>query len=290
MSDGAWIIIIGTLAAVSCGLPGCFLILRKMAMTADAVSHAVLPGIVLAWLLTGRINSLAVVAGAGLFGVLTSSLIEFLHKRFKLQNDASVGIVYTFLFALGIILVSLYAGHTDLDTDCVLFGDITYTPLDTLYTSGGISLGPRSVWILGTILLLNITFVVLGYRKLFITSFDAVFAAASGISVALWHYALMTMVSLTAVSSFESVGSVLVIALMTVPPAAAYMLTHALKKMLLLTCLFGALSASFGYFLASLTDSSVAGSIGIMAGIILLVAFFLSPQYGFRRLKMKHKF
>ena len=290
MNDGAWIILTGTLAAVSCGLLGCFLILRKMAMTADAVSHAVLPGIALAWLLTGRINSFAVVAGAGLFGVLTTSLIELFHKKFRLQNDASVGIVYTFLFAVGIIIVSLYAGHTDLDTDCVLFGDITYTPLDILYGPKGQVLGPRSVWVLGSMLLLDIAFIVLSYRKLFVTSFDAVFAAASGISTALWHYALMTMVSLTAVSTFESVGSVLVIALMTVPPAAAYLLTHSLKKMLLLTCIFGTLSASLGYFLASATDGSVAGSMAVVAGILLLFAFLLSPEYGLRRVRMSRRF
>lgn len=289
MSDAAWIILTGTLAAVSCGLLGCFLILRKMAMTADAVSHAVLPGIALAWLLTGRVNSFAVVAGAGLFGVLTTSFIELLHKKFRLQNDASVGIVYTFLFAAGIIIVSLYAGHTDLDTDCVLFGDITYTPLDVLHHPDGRSLGPRSVWILGSMLLLNVVFIILSYKKLFVTSFDAVFAAASGISVALWHYLLMTMVSLTAVSSFESVGSVLVIALMTVPPAAAYLLTHSLKKMLLLTCLFGTAAASLGYLLAAATDGSVAGSMVVVTGVLLLIAFLFSPEYGFRRHLRKAK-
>ena len=264
--DGLWIIICGSLIAVSCGLLGCYLILRKMAMVGDAISHAVLPGIVLAYLLSGSRETLPMLIGAAVLGVLTTVLIEVFYKKARLQIDASIGITFTWLFAIGIILISLFAGQVDLDQDCVLYGEIAYVPLDLWITGNGINMGPRTVWISGTLLLLVLLFIWRGYKGLFITTFNEEFAKAIGIGVAFWHYALMGAVSLTTVVSFESVGAILVVAFLIVPPATAYLITTELKKMLLLTSLFGILSALGGYYLASLINGSIAGAMATVAG------------------------
>src|SRR5690554_6833283 len=142
-----WIILTGVLVALNCGLLGCFLILRKMAMIGDAISHAVLPGIVLAFLFTGSRDSVTMLIGAGSLGVLTTFLIEFFHKRGKLQTDASIGVTFTFLFAVGVILISVFAGKVDLDQDCVLYGEIAYVPLDLWITDTGFIMGPRVLYI-----------------------------------------------------------------------------------------------------------------------------------------------
>lgn len=237
-----------------------------MAMVGDAISHAVLPGIVLAYLLSGSRETLPMLIGAAVLGVLTTVLIEMFYKKARLQIDASIGITFTWLFAIGIILISLFAGQVDLDQDCVLYGEIAYVPLDLWITNGGVNMGPRTVWISGSLLLLVLLFIWRGYKGLFITTFNEEFAKAIGIGVAFWHYALMGAVSLTTVVSFESVGAILVVAFLIVPPATAYLITTELKKMLLLTSLFGILSAVGGNYLASMINGSIAGAMATIAG------------------------
>lgn len=278
--DAFWIILTGSLVAISCGTLGCYLILRKMAMVGDAISHAVLPGIVLAFLFSGSRDTLTMLLGAGILGLLTTFLIETVHKRGRLQEDASIGVVFTLLFAIGVILISLYAGYVDLDQDCVLYGEIAYVPLDIWYTASGIELGPRTVWILGGVLIGVLSLVRFGYKELTVTTFDPQFAAAIGISTSLWHYILMGAVSLTTVASFESVGAVLVVAFLVVPPATAYLLTDKLSTMLALSALTGILSAAGGYALAAAIDGSIAGAMAAVAGLEFALAFLFSPRYG----------
>jgi len=213
--------------------------------------------------------------GAAALGVLTTVLIELFHKKSNLQMDASIGITFTWLFAIGIILISLFAGQVDLDQDCVLYGEIAYVPLDLWITESGYNMGPRTVWIASGLLLLLLLFIWRGYKGLFITTFNEEFAKALGIGVAFWHYALMGAVSLTTVISFESVGAILVVALLIVPPATAYLITTDLKKMLLLSSIFGILSAIGGYYLASLINGSIAGAIASVAGFLFLCVWVL---------------
>jgi len=144
-----YIILAGTLVALSCGLLGCFLVLRRMAMVGDAISHAVLPGIVIAFMVAGSRDSVAILFGAALVGVFTTFLIEFLHQKGKLQTDASIGVTFTWLFAVGVIMISFYAGQAHIDQDCVLYGEIAYVPLDLWVTNTGLILGPRVVYITG---------------------------------------------------------------------------------------------------------------------------------------------
>lgn len=274
------IILAGSLVAISCGLLGCYLILRKMAMVGDAISHAVLPGIVVAFLLSGSRDSVTMLIGAGLIGVLTTFLIEFFHKKGKLQTDASIGVTFTWLFAIGVILISAYAGQVDLDQDCVLYGEIAYVPIDLWITKAGTVMGPRVLYIAGSVLIIIIIFIWLGYKELFLTTFDPSFAAAIGISTTLWHYLLMGAVSITTVASFESVGAILVVALLIAPPATAYLLTENLKKMMIITSLLGITISVSGYYLAASVDGSIAGAMATMAGIFFAIAFLFSPNEG----------
>ncbi|MFC7440866.1 metal ABC transporter permease [Laceyella putida] len=273
-----WIILAGMLVASSCALLGCFLILRKMAMVGDAISHAVLPGIVIAFLFTGDRHSLPMLLGAAAFGLITTILIESLRQT-GVQADAAISVTFTSLFSLGIILISLFARQVDLDLDCVLYGEIIYVPWDTIIWNG-IDWGPKAVWqVVGT-LALNLCIILLFYKQLKISAFDPAMAAAVGIPVALFHYLLMGLVSVTTVASFESVGAILVVAMLIVPAAAAYLLTDRLSLMLLYSVLIGCLSSVTGYFLASFLDASVAGAMTVMAGLFFVLALFLSPRHG----------
>ena len=273
--DAFWIISTGTLVALCCGLLGSFLVLRQMAMVGDAISHAVLPGIVIAFLLSESRESLPMLIGAAVVGVLATILIEWLHRVGRIQADASIGLSYTTLFAIGIILISLFTRQVDLDQDCVLYGEIAYVPLDLWILDNGISMGPRPVWILGGALLFILAFIGVGYKGLQVTTFDASYAATLGISTVFWHYALMSTVSLATVVSFESVGAILVVAFLIVPPASAYLLTNRLPVMLALSALFGFLSAVLGYILAVLTNGSVAGAMAVAAGIWFVLALLI---------------
>lgn len=245
-------------------------------MVGDAISHAVLPGIVLAYLFAGNRDSVTMLLGAVALGVLATMLIEVFHKKTRLQEDAAIGVTFTWLFALGVILISVFTGQVDLDQDCVLYGEIAYVPLDLWFTGSGINLGPRSLWIAGGLLLLVLLFILRGYRGLFVTSFNPEFAAGMGISIAIWHYALMGMVSITTVISFESVGAILVVALLIAPAAAAYLLTEKLPNMLALAAAFGIVSSVLGYYLAKWLDGSIAGAISTVAGLVFGVAFVIS--------------
>ncbi|MBJ6117994.1 metal ABC transporter permease [Pontibacter sp. BT310] len=275
-----WIILTGSLVATCCSLLGCYLILRRMAMVGDAISHAVLPGIVIAFLFTGSRDSIPMIIGAGLLGVLTTFLIEFFHRYARVQADASIGITFTWLFAIGIILISVFAGQVDLDQDCVLYGEIAYVPLDLWLTENGLSFGPQTIWTLGFVTILIIAFITFGYKELFLTAFDPGYAAVIGISTTLWYYLLMTAVSLTTVASFESVGAILVVAFLVGPPATAYLLTDNFKTMLVLSVIIGIIASIVGYYLAYWLDGSIAGAIATVTGLQFALAFLFSPTHG----------
>ncbi len=269
-----WIILAGSLVACSCALLGSFLVLRRMAMVGDAIAHAVLPGIVIAFLISGSKATLPVLIGAAVTGMLTTVIIEILHKKGGLQEDASIGISFTFLFAIGVILISAFAGQVELDQDCVLHGEIDYLPLDISSLSlFGLQV-PRNIWTIAPTFLIILGFVIAGFKGLQLTTFDEEFAAAIGINVAIWHYLLMGAVSLTTVVSFEAVGAILVVAFLVIPPSAAYLLTNKLKPMLVLSCFIGILSAAGGYYLAVFLDSSTAACMAVVSGVIFFLVFF----------------
>jgi manganese/zinc/iron transport system permease protein len=274
-----WILLTGVLAATSCALLGTFLVLRRMSLLGDAISHAVLPGIAIAFFFSDSRAILPMFVGAAAFGLITTVLVENLHRRWHVPEDASIGIVFTALFALGVVLISAYAGQVDLDQECVLYGEIAYTQFDLLLLDG-VSYGPRPVWILGTVLLLNLAFIGLFYKELVIASFDAAMAVSVGINAALIHYMLMAAVSVTTVASFESVGAILVVAMLIVPGAAAYLWSDRLPVILVTAVGIGATSAVAGYFLAGLWNSSIAGAMVVVLGGLFVVSVLLAPRQG----------
>ncbi|MNK49177.1 Manganese transport system membrane protein MntB [compost metagenome] len=286
MSD-FWIILTGALVASTCGIVGCFLVLRKMAMIGDAISHSVLPGIVIAFLISGSRGSLIMLLGAAALGLVTVLLIQLFHQS-GLQSDAAIGVVFTALFAVGIILVSLYTRDIDLDLDCVLYGEIAYVPWNTLQL-GGIDIGPKAVWGVGIALVLSVVVITVFYKQFKVCSFDPAFAAAIGIPIALFHYILMGLVSVSTVASFESVGAILVVGMLVVPPATAYLLTDKLNRMIIYSVGIGIVSSSAGYYLAQWLDASIAGCMISTAGVFFVIALLFSPRHGviFRKWKQR---
>jgi manganese/zinc/iron transport system permease protein len=279
MSPTLVILLVASCVATSCAVVGTYLVLRKMALLGDAISHAVLPGIAIAFLISGDRSTLPMVIGAAALGVLTVFLVEMGNRSGRLREDASIGVVFPALFSIGVILISRYAGQVDLDLECVLYGEIAYTPWDLLFW-GERSLGPRALWINGTILLAVLAFVGLFYKELELSTFDPALSAALGFSPVLLHYLLMGMLSITVVGAFESVGAILVVAMLVVPPATAYLLTDRLAHMLGLAVVFGLLSAVGGYGLARVLDASIAGAMATVAGGLFALVFVSSPRHG----------
>ncbi|HEX2077690.1 MAG TPA: metal ABC transporter permease [Longimicrobium sp.] len=270
---------IAAVTAAACALPGVFLVLRRMSLMSDAISHAILLGIVLAFFVTENIASPLLVAAAAATGVLTVSLVEVLNRTRLVREDAAIGLVFPALFSVGVILISRYAGNVHLDVDAVLLGELAFAPFNRLVI-GGRDVGPRILWLMVVVLLLNAGFILAFYKELKLTTFDAALAGALGFAPGLIHYLFMTLVSVTAVGAFDAVGSVLVVALMIAPPASAYLLTDRLPAMIGLSMGLGVVSALSGYWMSYLLDVSIAGSMATMTGVVFLLVFFFAPERG----------
>ena len=286
--EQVFILIIACIVAVCCALPGVFLILRGRALMSDAISHSILLGIVLAFFAVQKLHSPFLIVGATLMGLVTVFVTESLVKSKKIKQDAAIGLVFPFFFSIAILLINQFANNTHLDADMVLLGELAFSPFNTLSLSG-VDLGPVALWSSGIILIINLIFISFFYKELKITSFDAAFASAIGISPLLMHYLLMGLVSLTAVGAFEAVGSILVIAFMIVPPASAYLLTKRLSHMLCLSVFFALFSAILGYSVATILDLSISGSIVCVSGLLFLLVFLFSPSCGLVFLAQRHK-
>lgn len=284
-SFDTWIVVTGALSAMSCALLGVYIVLRRESMMGDAISHAVLPGLAIAFLITGSRGSVPMLVGATIIGIMTAFLVQFIYRLGGLDKGASMGVIFTTLFALGLILIRQAADHVDLDPGCVLYGAIELTPLD-VYNVFGVEV-PRAAVTNGAMLLINLVFVTLFYKELKITSFDPALATTMGINANVMHYVLMTLVATTTIASFESVGSILVIAMLIVPGAAAHLLTDRLSTMLLLSLVIAGVSALMGHVSAitvptwiGFRDTSTAGMMAVIVGVVFLLAFLFAPRYG----------
>lgn len=282
--DG-WIIAAGALSAVSAALIGNFLVLRKMSMLGDAISHAVLPGLAAAFFISDSRSSVPMFIGAVAVGLLTALFTEWIRGFGKVDEGASMGVVFTSLFALGLVMIVQAADHVDLDPGCVLYGAIEMTPLDT-WEIGAWHV-PRVVVVLGIVSLVNLLFVVLFYKELKLSSFDPALSTTSGFPAWLLHYLLMMLVAVTAVASFESVGNILVVAMLIVPPAAAYMLTDRLALMIVLSVVIGVAAAVAGHLSAmgipamfGYRSTTTAGMMAVMAGLLFTLAATFGPRHG----------
>ncbi|CAA6691231.1 MULTISPECIES: metal ABC transporter permease [unclassified Lentimonas] len=305
VSIDTWIVIVGILAAVSCALLGNFLVLRKMSMMGDAISHAVLPGLAIAFLITGARASLTMFIGAAVVGILTAVFTQWVSRFGKVDEGASMGIVFTTLFALGLLLIVQAADHVDLDASCVLYGAIEMTPLDVVWRPevfGTVWQVPRAALVLLPVCVVNLLFVVLFFKELRITSFDSELATTMGINANVMHYMLMTLVAITTVAAFEAVGSIIVIAMLIVPAASAHLLTDRLDVMVIISVLLSVVAAVLGHVSAIVLPgwlgldpdvvdaTSTSGMMAVMAGVIFAVVLFCAPRHGilvkkFRRLE-----
>ncbi len=271
--------LIAAVTAAACAIPGVFLVLRRMAMMSDAISHSILLGIVLAYFVVDSTTSPLLIAGAGAIGVLTVVLVEALQRTGLVREDAAIGLVFPLLFSIGVILISRYADNVHLDVDAVLLGELAFAPFDRVVVSGW-DLGPRGLWAMGAILTANLVLVGLFFKELKLATFDPALAATLGFAPAALHYGLMTSVSVTAVGAFDAVGAILVVALMIGPPATAYLLTDKLRTMIAMSAGIGAASAVAGYWLAHWLDASIAGAMATMIGFVFVAVLVLAPHRG----------
>ena len=287
------IMLVGVLCAMACALPGCFLLLRRMSMMGDAISHAVLPGIAVAFLISHSRASFAMFLGAAVAGILTALFTQWITKFGKVDRGAAMGIVFTTLFAIGRILIKQTADHVDLDASCVLYGAIEHTPLDsvTLWENESSILSvPRAAIVVGGALLFNALVIGLFYKEFTLASFDPALARTQGFKPMLMHYLLMTMVAVTTVAAFEAVGSIIVIAMLIVPPATAFLITRNLPILIALSLGLAALGAILGHFssqlipaLTGLPETTSSGMMATLSGFLFLLVWLFGPQGLLRR-------
>jgi len=275
-SSTIWIVVMGALVGIACGIVGNFLLLRRMALVGDAISHSILFGLVVAFLIFKTANTFVMFFGALAAGILTVAIIEFIHKQTRVKSDAAICISFTTLFALGVTLVSAAetAGPVHIDADCVLYGEIAFVPFEPPVMLGDWSLGPPSVLRMAIVTALILLGVLIFFKELVITSFDAGLARSMGLRTGVWHYGLMLALSLVVVSAFEAVGAILAVAMLIVPAMFAAQLSMHLPTRLLLTSAHSIFSAVFGYHLSLWLQCSTAGAM-VVVGSLLFVAAWL---------------
>ena len=271
--------LIAALVAIACAIPGVFLVLRKMALISDAISHSILPGIVIGFFITQDLNSPLLILLAALTGVITVVMVELIQKTGLVKEDTAIGLVFPALFSIGVIMIAKNANDVHLDVDAVLLGELAFAPFDRLLISG-MDVGPKSLWVMGVVLLITLILLFLFFKELKVSTFDAGLSSALGFSPMIIHYGLMSVSSITVVGAFDAVGAILVVALMIAPAATAYLLTSDLKKMLWLSVGFGVFSAIAGYWMANLLDASISGSMTTILGVVFLGVYLFAPRKG----------
>ncbi|MFJ7697846.1 metal ABC transporter permease [Lysinibacillus fusiformis] len=281
-----WVVLTGLLVGVTCGIAGVFLILRKMSMIADAISHTVLFGIVMAYIITQSLNGFWMLIGAAVAGILTTYLVQLLHSS-GIQEDAAIGVVFTSLFAAGVLLITLFASNVHLDVEHVLMGEIAFVPWDR-WTVLGLAV-PKAVWMLLLVLVINIVFLLLFFKEMKLATFDPVYAATIGIPVVFLHYGFMTSISFTTVAAFDSVGAILVVAMLIGPAATSYLISKTIKQMFIYSMLFGAGASVIGYYLAKLWDTSIAGMMATTVGLLFIITLISQKIIERRRKAHVHK-
>jgi len=302
-----WIVLMGFLVTAACGMIGNYLILRRMALVGDAISHSVLPGLAIAFLLMHSLKTVPMFIGALVAGILTTVLIELIHKKSRVKQDSAIGITFSTLFAIGVILISF--GQTDavhLDAECVLYGEIAFVPLDLVQTQLGpgalsvvekipglnsemflngnlLTIAPPSVIRMAVVTSITLLLILVFYKELLVTSFDSGLSSSLGINSTVVHYMLMGMLSVIIVSAFEAVGAILVIAMLILPGATASLLVHRLPPMFGITVIHAALSAGGGIHLATWLNCSPAGAMVVAGSVLFALAWMFSPSQGLLR-------
>jgi manganese/zinc/iron transport system permease protein len=281
--DG-WMIVASILCGIACALVGNFLVLRKLSLIGDALSHAVLPGIAASFLWFGSRSPWVALLGAGLIGVLSVWLIEVVRGIGRIEESAAIGVVFTALFALGIVMISRVE-HVDLDPSCVLYGNLETIVLETITTPLGEI--PSVVLELGCIGLFNALCTLVFWKWWTLSTFDTTLAKAQGVPVRFLSYLLASMVAMTCVVCFRAVGNILVVAMLIVPSAIAWMLTNRLQSMVFCSLLVAIASSVVGHLLAislphllGFKSANSAAMVAVVSGCFLVLAIFVGPKQG----------
>jgi manganese/zinc/iron transport system permease protein len=263
---------------MACAIPGVFLMLTRSSLLADGISHSSLAGIAVAFLLSGSRDPLIMVVGALIAGLCTAAATSAIHRSSVLKSDSSLGIVFTTLFAVGVIIIHIVARRIDLDPGCVLYGLAEFIPFDTVQL--GAYHIPRSFLWLGGLALCNALLCILFWKELSLFSFDPLLAQTLGFRPRHIHYALLLVVTVTIVLSFESLGSILVVTMLVGPAATAYLLSYRLSTVMALSVIIAIAATFIGYLGALSFNTSVAGMMSVSAGLLFVFAALFSPSQG----------
>ncbi|WP_299437570.1 metal ABC transporter permease [uncultured Rhodospira sp.] len=277
-NPAAMIIATGVLVGLAATLVGTFLVLRGNSMVSDAISHSIVFGIVIVWMITREQSGPVQIVGAALTGVLTVVLIELLVSTRRVKHDAAIGLVFPVLFSIGVLLLNIYARDVHIDQHTVLLGEIGFVWLDTVDIAGYAV--PQALLAMSAMTLINLLFVAVFYKELKLSSFDTALAKALGFAPGVLFYALLSLTSATAVAAFDAVGVILFVAFVIVPPSAAYLLTDRLSRMLVFGAAISVASTVSGYVLAVAFDVSIGGMMASMTGAFLMLAFLFGPRHG----------
>lgn len=267
--------LLAVVTAVACALPGAFVVLRRNSMLVDAISHAVLPGIVVGYALTRDIDSPLLILGAAIAGLLVVLGSEWLARTGLLIGDAPQALVFPALFSVGVILVTLEFANVHLDTHAVLVGDLNLAAFEQ-FEWGGVPLVPKYLLVMLGVLALNVAFIAAFYPRLKLSTFDPQYARVLGIRSGLLDTAFMFLVSVTVTAAFNAAGAILVIAFMIVPPATALLLSRRLPHMLALTVVIAVCGAVAGFWAAYWLDAATSAGMAVFYGVIFAAAFAAS--------------
>ena len=240
------------------GAVGCFIILRGLSLMGDAISHAVLPGVAISFIL--GINFFI---GAIVFGLLASTIITYIKSNSIIKSDTAIGITFSSFLALGIILIGIANSSTDLFH--ILFGNI-------------LAVQDLDMWVTIAVALLVLTTITIFFRPLLLTTFDPILAKSIGVKVTFYHYLLMVILTLVAVTAMQSVGTILIVALLITPAATAYLYANSLKTMIFLSSGFGALASVLGLFIGYSFNIAAGSSIVLTSALLFLISFFIAPK------------
>lgn len=280
MSFIAAVAVLAMVTAVTCALPGVFVVLRHQSMLVDAMSHAVLPGIVVGAIISGKTHSPIMIIAAALMGLLVVIGAEKLRNTGLIAGDANQGLIFPALFAVGVLLLSTVLKSVHICEATVLTGDLNLMALESEHIiRGSLDFGPRTMWYLLAVFAINALYIAVAWRVLKLAAFDPLLAKTMGFPVRLVEYGLMLLVSVTVVVSFETAGAILVVALMIVPPATALLISRTLWRMILLTLVIAAASAITGFYVALVFDLATSAMMAVVDGVIFLVVFVVTKWW-----------
>ncbi|MEE2939752.1 MAG: metal ABC transporter permease [Planctomycetota bacterium] len=274
-----WTILIAAVTAAACALAGSFLVLRREALVSEGLAHSVLPGIVIAFVLTRDRTSPLLILGAAAMGLAMVLLGQLIRRTGVVDRDASLGVVFPALFSVGVLLANAELADVHFHAGCIIDGNLSLAVLDR-FVLGGVDLGPKALWSMGAALLAALGFVVGFFKELKLVTFDPQLAGTLGFRPALLQCAWLALVAVVATAAFETAGSILVVALMIAPPAAAILWTSDLARLLLLSVAFAVASAVAGFYVAFGLDIAPAGPMATIAGLAVLASLVVAPGQG----------